>query len=164
MISPQPRWAGGNDVEKFGSRQNDPEGGHHSIHLCTDSGCAAVLKTQAHPPELAPNPKMTLEELRLAAVAAPTRSMPLRRRMRLLRAVLPCLPRAIAHALASARRLDREFWTNFLNPSVSMELGGWRFDRIHDDHHDIVRGVLACLESVIRPRKMDNTGEVGVFR
>ncbi|MBE3049830.1 hypothetical protein IMZ48_46500 [Candidatus Bathyarchaeota archaeon] len=98
---------------------------------------------------------MSLEDLCLAAVAAPRRSRPLQRRLRLLQSVLSRMPAAVSHTSNVTRRYEREFWTNFLNPCVAMELARWRFDLLHDAHDNLVGDVLKGLEEVVQMAEAD---------
>lgn len=93
---------------------------------------------------------MTSRHICIAAAAGPTQSRLLQRRLRLLRSVLPRMPGAVTDASNATKRYDREFWTNFLNPCVTIELAQWRFDLLHDAHDDLVRDVLQGLEEVVQ--------------
>ena len=58
-------------------------------------------------------------------------------------------------AYSSAKRFNREFWTNFLTPCLAMEMAKWPFDQIDDKHAELVRLVLEKLETVVGMKEAD---------
>ena len=94
---------------------------------------------------------MSLESLFASAYRGPTPSVSLQRRLRLLQAVLPPFSTAAAQAYYAAKPFSpiREFWTQFLSPCLVIEVGGWRLDRLDDQHDELVWHSLQCLEHVV---------------
>jgi hypothetical protein len=94
---------------------------------------------------------MSLENLFAFAYRGPTPSVSLQRRLRLLQAILPPFSSAAARAYYAAKPFSptREFWTQFLSPCLVIETGGWRIDRLDDQHDELVRQLLRCLEHVV---------------
>ena len=94
---------------------------------------------------------MSLESLFAYAHRGPTPSVSLQRRLRLLQAVLPHFSTAAAQAFYAAKPFSptRNFWTQVLSPCLVIEMGGWRFDRLDDQHDDLVGHLLQCLEHVV---------------
>src|SRR4051794_30596951 len=94
---------------------------------------------------------MSLESFFASAYRGPTPSVSLQRRLRLLQAVLPPFSTAAAQAYYTAKPFSptRDFWTKFLSPCLVIEMGGWRFDRLDDQHDELVGHSLQCLEDVV---------------
>lgn len=94
---------------------------------------------------------MSLESLFAPAYWGPTSSVSLQRRLRLLQAVLLPFSTAAAQAYCVAKPFSstRDFWTQFLSPCLVIGMGGWRFDRLDDQHDELVRHSLQCLEHVV---------------
>jgi len=94
---------------------------------------------------------MSLENLFASAHRDPTPSVSLQRRLRLLQAVLPPFSTAAAQAYYAAKPFSsiRDFWTQFLSPCLVIGMGGWRFDRLDDQHDELVWRLLQYLEHVV---------------
>ncbi|KAK3942414.1 peptidase S8/S53 domain-containing protein [Diplogelasinospora grovesii] len=94
---------------------------------------------------------MSLNDIFAPAYGDVKLSASLKRRLRLLQAVLPHFTSAAAHMYLSARKYSpaRAFWTNFLSPCIAMESATWGFQKLDDQHERLVSRLLECLEKLV---------------
>ena len=87
----------------------------------------------------------------------PRLSISIKRRIGLLQVVLPAFSDPIAKKNISAKKfsVERAFWTKLATSCLLIESADWQFQKLDEQHEDIVKRVLEGLEALVEENKID---------